>query len=215
MKTFSVLTAIMLFCVCISTAQEKFEIRLVPTNVSHASDVLCFDTQFKNISDMDVEFAGQNYRLFYDALQLKFQKSAIKSHLPKETYGMIDLNQSLHNIDARGYGNLQFSQNLGFINYSLRTTDDLKKIITLPPHSGWLSTTNICFKATDPLGPMNLIWGRDGLTDGYATAFTEVAVLDENKIDKTAMIQVYQDFIKLSDGTSVNDPMVLQSTKNR
>ena len=65
------------------------------------------------------------------------------------------------------------------------------------------------------MGPINLIWGRDGLTDGYATAFMEVALLDENFIDQTAQIQVYQDYIKLSEDTGVNDPSVLQSAENR
>ena len=215
MKTIRLFFLLNLVCSVFLFGQDKFEIRLVPTSVGNTSDILCFDTQFKNISNNKVDIGGQNYRIYYDALQLKFNKNATKSYLPEQSYGSIDINQSLHNIDARGYGSLQFGQNLGFINYSLRTTDDVKKIVTLPPNSGWLSTTNVCFLAADPVGPINLIWGRDGLTDGYATAFTEIAVLDDDFIDKSAEIQVYQDFIKLADETGITDPTVLQSAENR
>ncbi|MEE9439775.1 MAG: hypothetical protein V3V14_12290 [Saprospiraceae bacterium] len=195
-------------------SQEKVEIRLVPTNVNKSADVLCFDTQFKNISNIDIKLAGQNYRLFYDALQLKFVDNDLTSLLVSKTYDKIDLNQSLHNIDARGYGNLKFAQNLGFLNYSVRMTDNQEEIVTLPAFSPWLSTTNICFQATNSQGSLNIVWAREGLTGGYATAYTEISILDEDKVSSPALIQIYQDFIKLSDGTGVNDPMILQSTQN-
>lgn len=199
----------------VTFSQEKFEIRLVPTNAGDDPGIVCFDTQFKNTSDQRIELAGQNYRLFYDALQLKYLDDRdVRSYLPASTYDEVDLNQALHNIDARGYGNLLFSQNLGFINYSIRLTEDHSKVVSLPAESGWLSTSNICFQLNDNYGTVSLIWAREGLTDGYATAFTEVSVLDNDELDKPAMIQIYQDYIKLSDGTGVNDPAVLQSTQN-
>ncbi len=214
MKRISILLCFIMCTLVSLLSQEKLELRLVPTNVSESSEILCFDTQFKNISDKKIKLAGQNYRLFYDALQLKFKGDNLKSLLPEQTYGSVDMNQSLHNIDARGYGNLKFGQNLGFLNYSIRMTEEDEELITLPPYSPWLSTTNICFQATDALGPINIIWAREGLTSGYATAFTEISALDENDMSHPVLIQVYQDFIKLSDGTGVNGPMVLQSTQN-
>ena len=195
-------------------AQEKLEIRLVPTNVSESADVLCFDTQFKNISDHNIVLADQNYRMFYDALQLKLIDGRMKSFLPKTSYEEIDLNQSLHNIDARGYGDLKFGQNLGFINYTIKMTDEKDDAITLPAFSPWMSTSNLCFQANDVMGPVNIVWAREGLTSGYATAFTEISSFDKNQDNSPVLIQIYQDFIKLSDGTGVNDPMVLQSTQN-
>jgi len=214
MKSINLFVSLILVFSSFLNAQEDFEVRLVPTNNGDNPKVICFDTQFKNISEKDVKLSGQNYRLYYDALQLKFLKPLLQSYLPENSYGNVDINQSLHNIDARGYGNLKFSQNLGFINYSIRSTEDTDKIIVLPSFSGWLSTTNICFQATDPLGPKNIIWARQGLTNGYATAFTELSVLDDNENSYPGIIQIYQDYIKLSEGKAVNDPMVLQTTTN-
>ena len=214
MKRIYLLLCIILCAISNILSQAKLELRLVPTNISESADVLCFDTQFKNISDTDINLAGQNYRLFYDALQLKFKPSHLKSLLPSKTYGNIDMNQSLHNIDARGYGNLKFGQNLGFLNYSLRISEDKEEMIILPPFSPWISTTNVCFQASDRLGAVNIVWAREGLTSGYATAYTEISSLDNSEQSQPVLIQVYQDYIKLSDGTGVNDPMVLQSTQN-
>ena len=214
MKRIYLLLCIIICATSKILSQAKLELRLVPTNISESADVLCFDTQFKNISDTDINLAGQNYRFFYDALQLKFKPSHLKSLLPSKTYGNIDMNQSLHNIDARGYGNLKFGQNLGFLNYSLRISEDKEEMITLPPFSPWISTTNVCFQASDRLGAVNIVWAREGLTSGYATAYTEISSLDNSEQSQPVLIQVYQDYIKLSDGTGVNDPMVLQSTQN-
>ena len=124
MKRISILLCFIMCTLVSLRSQEKLELRLVPTNVSESSEILCFDTQFKNISDKKIKLAGQNYRLFYDALQLKFKGDNLKSLLPEQTYGSVDMNQSLHNIDARGYGNLKFGQNLGFLNYSIRMTEE-------------------------------------------------------------------------------------------
>ena len=72
MKRISILLCFIMCTLVSLLSQEKLELRLVPTNVSESSEILCFDTQFKNISDKKIKLAGQNYRLFYDALQLKF-----------------------------------------------------------------------------------------------------------------------------------------------
>ena len=121
MKKITFITFLFLICISQIISQERFEVRLVPTNTHDHPEVACFDTQFKNISSEDVVLGGQNYRLFFDALQLDFlEEEGIKSYLAETTYNEPDLNQSLQNIDARGYGSLQFSENLGFINYSIR-----------------------------------------------------------------------------------------------
>jgi len=200
----------------ISYTQSKLEIRLVPTNSGNSAEILCFDTQFKNISEETIPLADQNYRLFYDSKRLELEDAKLKSFLPRSSYESLDINQTLHDIDARGYGDLKFSQNLGFINYSIKAldTDQTDNVITLPPNSPWMSTTNICFNTNDVLGPVNIVWARDGLTDGYATAYTEISQYQDEKQTSPVLIQIYHDFVKLSDGTGVNDPMVLQSTQN-
>lgn len=206
-------------CLCIVVfssllSQDKVEIRLIQTNYGASQDITCFDTQIKNISNNELNLADQNYRIFYDALQLKSIDQKIQCLLPKQTYAEVDLNQSLHNIDARGYGDLKFDQNLGFLNYSIRMNDDHGKITALSPHSSWISTTNICFKTTDPQGPINIVWARKGLTQGYATAYTEISSIKQSTLSHPVEIQVFQDYIRLSDGTEVNNSSILQAAQN-
>lgn len=195
------------------SGQEKFEIRFVSTGVGIQSNTLCFDTQYKNISQTAITLGGQNYRIYYDALQLKVSKETIKSLLSQWSYEAVDVNQTFHNIDARGYGDLSFSQNLAFINYSIRTADDLSHTVKLEPNSGWLSTSNVCFVINNSAHPLKLLWAREGLTDGYATAFTEISVIDNYSIDKIAQIQVYQDYNKQINSSDL-DPVLQQSVQN-
>ncbi|WP_297925446.1 hypothetical protein, partial [uncultured Agitococcus sp.] len=76
------------------------------------SDENCFNISVENTSSNDVNLAGQNYRLYYDAGNAKFIEKSLISYLPKG-YTPIEIVQNLVG-NASGYGMLPFENSLGF-----------------------------------------------------------------------------------------------------
>lgn len=162
-----------------------------------ASDVLeeakiCINIQAKSTNGQLINLGTQNYRFYYDASQLRFLRNKSKSVLPSDHYSDLKVVQAVHNSDASGYGNLEFSQTLGFVNMNIHEMGDLSGLIQLPSEY-WLTTTVVCFESQvrDPI--INMVWGRSGLTEGYATAFTRIGSVTSEGMVNVVTID-YEDF---------------------
>ena len=177
MKNFTttLLGFFMLFLGIKGTAQNHYHIRLNPLETSPAKQA-CFDIQLSSADGSDINLAGQNYRLYYDAEKFRFSNSA--SLLPKAQYGDAVIKDKLANIDAGGTGKLSYETHLGFVNLGIDLNDIQNGGIELPANGDWVSTVQICFEGPSEgldLKDFRLDWARKELTKDYATAFVEVA----------------------------------------
>lgn len=138
------------------------------------SDASCYDISIENTTSKDIRLAGQNYRIYYSAENSSFNAHGLKSYLPKE-FTTMSIVQNMVG-DATGYGALPFEKNLGFINLATDYHLDSKKYLTIDAYTDY-TVAQICFTDNPP---SELVWAAPGLTDGYATAFNEMAQVMEN-----------------------------------
>lgn len=161
-------------------AQNQYHIRLKSTDIA-PSNSLCYDVQLASASQRDLNLAGQNYRLYYDAEYFNFSTQLSKSLLPPEQYTALIIKDNLRNIDASGTGILPFESHLGFLNFGNDLTNEAQKALILPASGEWISTTTLCFDIinpaamSNPLSSMEIIWARAALTADFATAYVEIA----------------------------------------
>ena len=178
---------------------------------NETSDMDCFDVQVR-LPDHEVVptiLGSQNYRIYYDASTLRFLRDHTVSHLNGHGYTDVRIIQAIHNSNAAGYGNLEFGESLGFINMSISDSGNPEVLLSLS--QAWLSCAEICFEnsASDNLG--NIVFARQGLTDGYATAFTGISIFVDSKSEE-ATISNYGDIH--SESTSSSDIMVNNDLRN-
>ncbi len=155
---------------------------------------VCYNIQLAAADGIDLNLAGQNYRLFFDASELSFTSSV--SLLPEGIYDNFIIRKKVSQVSAEGLGSLPFNQHLGFLNISI----DLKEIEqggrVLSRSGDWVSTCQICF---DKLGSITsskeetIIWAREELTNKYASAYVEVAEWLEKNVTVPAKVAIYND----------------------
>lgn len=161
-------------------AQQEYSVRLNMLTQSNEKQI-CYNIQLASAALTDFNLAGQNYRLYYDTGNFRFNKTSSQSLLPKNKYSPLVIKDNLTGIDATGVGTLPFESSLGFLNIGTDLNDTQNGGIILPSSGEWISTAQICF---DFVGDetsfytttkTELFWARPELTATYATAYLEVA----------------------------------------
>jgi len=182
MKKYTIyLTGVLFFANAMTLfAQNHYNIRLSPNQVSPLGKV-CYEVQLASADGVELNLAGQNYRLYYNANQLSYDEVISQNLLPKEKYSDLIIKDNLQNMDARGAGPIDFDSHLSFLNVG----NDLKDVenggISLPADGNWVSTSNICFQIKENNNQIEIAtdygihWARPELTKSYATAYVEVA----------------------------------------
>lgn len=202
---------ILLFFTLISTlgdAQDtKASILLAPTD-SNEKKVQCFDIRI--MINNDGYLGTQNYRLYYDASQMRYLRDRSNSKLTETGYSDLMTNQVVHNANAYGYGNLEYSATLGFINVSILGDNAVEKLSPMKSHS-WKTSSEICFEMSENAKTGNIVWARPELTAGYSSAFTEVS-LTENNLTFSAHISTYFD---IQENLSQKEKSVLSSNNQQ
>jgi hypothetical protein len=115
-------------------------------------------------------------------------------------------NQVVHNANAYGYGNLEYSATLGFVNISILGENSVELLSPMKSHE-WKTSSEICFEMLENAKTGNVVWARPELTSGYSSAFTEIS-LTENNINISATITGYFD---LQENLSQKEKKVLSS----
>lgn len=140
------------------------------------SKATCYDIMIENTSAEDVHLAGQNYRIYYSADNNSFKPNELTSYLPK-SFTAMNVVQNMVGA-ATGYGALPFEKNLGFINLATDYHLESERYLTIDAYTDY-KVAQICF--TD-YAPREIVWAAPGVTDGYATAFNEMAHVMENGV---------------------------------
>jgi len=190
------LTGVLLFVNTIAIfAQNHYNIRLSPNEVSPLGK-LCYELQLASADGVELNLAGQNYRLYYDANQLNYDEGASQNLLPKEKYTDLRIKDNLQNMDARGAGPFGFDGHLSFLNLGNDLKDEEIGGITLPADGNWVSTANVCFQINnqaETAKDYGLYWARPELTKSYATAYVEIAEWVSPGQTKPAKASIYFD----------------------
>lgn len=169
--------SILLLCIYSINYAQNIDIRFKRDSVNCEIGSVCYVTQIKPNGTMPINLGGQNYRIFYNSSLAK--TTSVVSLLPSQ-YGALSLVQDLKDVDASSVGGpLSFEATLGFLNYAIDLSDVQNGGVEITMEE-WYPTTRICFNVEpevfeNPELCLEAVWGRDGVTDLYATAFMEVS----------------------------------------
>ena len=162
--------------------------------------IRCYNIVLEAQGSNPILLAGQNYRLYYNSDGVLMQENSIKSFLPANSYLPLKLVQHYFDMDASGFGVLPYENNLGFINiatdYNLTSSEPVVLKKGAP-----FNVAEICFDVKDGVSPQ-MTWAQDPLTHTYATAFVELAKL-EDKILRPAPISSFNIVTKNITNTQV------------
>jgi Calx-beta domain len=166
-----------LVLISIELSGQNYDTRFALSSINCETKQVCYHVQLRPNGAGSFNLAGQNYRIFYNSSLASFTSG--QSLLPSQ-YGEYTMVQNVQGANAGEMnGPLDFEATLGFLNYAVDLNDTQNGGINLPANE-WTSTSNLCFTVEyEVLNNINscieLIWGRAGLTDMYATAFVEVS----------------------------------------
>lgn len=200
MKKYIYLLIIMLFCFNSTdiSAQHHYNVRLIE-NPSASIDEICYALQLASADGVDLNLAGQNYRMYYDASKLKYSIGQSSSLLPNQFYTKLVIKDNIVDIDASGVGPLSFNNHLSFLNIGNDLKDEAIGGIVLPASGDWINTANVCFRIiknenpTETTNDYGIYWARPELTQSYATAYLQVAEWVEPGVTKPAKAAMYID----------------------
>ncbi len=153
MRIYSIFLAALFSCLML-TGQKPVDIMLKSS--PSKDQAKCFDIQLRSPAGHDIDLAGQNYRIFYNANHVSFLEDRISHNLDRETYGKMDV---INTVD----------DNIGFVSLSLDSRVLTDKIVKLDRSGDWAKTLNVCF-SHDKKSSVDLTWAHAEKTSRFATA---------------------------------------------
>jgi Secretion system C-terminal sorting domain len=163
----------------------------------------CYHITLTNQGSKTIALAGQNYRLYYNSETAMLSESTVKTLLPAQ-YTPLKLVQHHFDADASGFGVLPYEAHLGFINLATDLNLDAAKAISLRVGEP-VAIAQMCFDASAGAMP-EINWAQDDLTHTYATAFVELAMVDDQGMTKKAPVNEYR--VKNSEVSSLQEASV-------
>ena len=161
-----------LFSVSALSASE-LEVRFDKAQYDEVKQELYVNVQLRNRSQADLSLAGQNYRFYYDSEVLTLDTEASASALTGRKYTELSLEDHKSGIQADQVNQVTFDDNLGFVNFSI-DLHDLKDGGEILSTDEWTTVARLKFEVKQEDVGYDLVWGRRGATDLYATAFVEL-----------------------------------------
>lgn len=174
MRNLSCILILLLFAYAKAFSQIQLNLEKF---ITQEPNLHVYSVSITNKSNSKINVAGHNLRIFYDAKTSKFVPEKLVSFLP-ESYVTLKVVQNIVG-NAKGFGTLAFEQNLGFINLATDYKLESDKIISLNVNESFI-IAQLYFEGE----PNEFVFGQDGITNGYATAFNEFAQLKDKKLQK-------------------------------
>lgn len=179
--------AALLFVATFSNA-SNIELRFVEADYNTTSQELYVDIQLRNTEVGQIVLAGQNYRFYYDSEVLSLDETASESSLPSDTYGALKFENHIQNVKANHVNQLSFDDNLGFVNFAIDLTDNENGGVYVNKDE-WTTVATLKFTVLEIEKRYDVVWGRKGVSDLYATAFVELGEwVGSNVIDKVNIV---------------------------
>ena len=171
---------------------SSLELRFSEAAFNADAKELYVDIQVRNAHQGQIALAGQNYRFYYNSEVLSLDASASKSKLSEKNYSEPKFENHFENISADQVNQLSFDKDLGFANFAIDLTNNIEGGIRIG-NDTWTTVATLTFTVKNTNKNYDLVWGREGITDLYATAFVEIGEwTGENLIDKVD-IEFYGD----------------------
>lgn len=159
-------------------AQKPIDLKLTLKSVQARQS--CYDISVKTGSSDPIKLAGQNYRIFYDADNLNFLKSATQSALDPRSYSAPMINDT----DQNGIGLLSISID------GHKLTDET---ITLIDEDQWMKTMSICFGHESNLR-LHPTWADNERTSHLATAEVAISEWLDKDHHNVLDVLIHEDF---------------------
>lgn len=141
---------------------------------SKTSNILEVEVLVKNNDRSSLILAGQNIRVYYNSSAIRLNASNSASLLPTDRYSKIEFSHIAENMNADEVNQLAFDNNMGFVSFSINLEDLKNGGISMNNNNGWVAIARLQFTVKSQEA-FQLVFGRDGKTDKYATAFVEMA----------------------------------------
>ena len=159
-------------------AQNKVSVSFEKKSIDYQNKIICYDLLLTNTGNADWNLSGQNYRLYYNSLDISIIPDSLISYLDMSDYSGLVVVQSLEDLDA-GFvdGNLPYEDNLGFLNCFIDLVDVNNGGVIVPVNNS-LSVAQLCFaiELSDPDEfCFELDCAEDPTTMGYANAFINIS----------------------------------------
>ena len=172
---------------------ENFKVQLKHLDDNERNSESCFNLQLSASQSDNIHLASQNYRLFYNSDNLSFIPNSLDLDLPNDKY-QLKLVQERKDVDASGMGQLEFEENLGFINFSVVLQNTQSGGVLIETNDNWMPVANMCFKVDDFSKEQSIVLARSQLTADYGRAFIELSYIGEDSKVETAVIASYTDY---------------------
>jgi archaellum component FlaF (FlaF/FlaG flagellin family) len=161
---------------CIATEQQFYGIRLSLGSLDCETNQVCYNVELKSEGKTSFLLGEQNYRLFYDSELASFVQGI--SDMAQNTFTPFTLLENTEDVNASNQGDLPFDDNLGFLDYSIGLSGFEPSTFEVPTNR-WVKTSTLCFNLAegvigDAASCFNVVWARDGITNGYKTTFVEI-----------------------------------------
>jgi len=178
---------VVLFACFSAYATSIVDVRLSQQSYDKSQEALYVNIEVRVDNAEQLILAGQNYRIYY----------------PSET---LSLNQKgvLEHVSAQGKGLIDFDEDLGFANFSVELLDNQKGGEKLNDADGWLTIATLKFDVIDSFEEVSMLWGREGLSADYATAFVQIAEWKAPLVTSAVEIDEYIDFNLALDAFSID-----------
>lgn len=180
---------LLLICCMASVVMGQVAVSLIEVGAEAASAQRCYHITLTNQGSKAIALAGQNYRLYYDSETAMLAEKSVQSMLPQQ-YTPMKLVQHHFDADASGFGVLPYDAHLGFINLATDLNLDAARALTLPVGKD-VAVAAMCFDVAEGVTPQ-ITWAQDNLTHTYATAFVELALMDDKGMTTKGAISTYK-----------------------
>jgi hypothetical protein len=194
MRTLLNLTFAFFLLITAASANNQIDLRLTPAAIDIDQRTLFVNVEIRYNERGSINLGGQNYRFFYDSELLKLNVDGSESVLPTTKYTDLTLVEHMEGINADEVGQLNFDDALGYVNFSIDLLKNNEGGIQV--HGGkdaWFTVATLHFELNSTDDMAEIVWGREGMSDGYATAFVEVSEWIQPYVMRALDVNNYKD----------------------
>jgi len=194
LQRFLVVLTVLFFTFSATYATSVVDVRLSHNSLDKDNQTLYVNIDVRVDNGDRMILAGQNYRIYYPSEMLSLNEQGSKSQLSSQKYSKIQFSNVLENVEALGEGAISFDDNLGFANFSVELLDNQRGGSALSDHDGWVTIATLKFDVLADFSEVSMVWGREGMSESYATAFVEIAEWEAPQKTSSVVIDEYIDF---------------------
>ena len=197
-RSFKILNALafMMIALCgtnvVMAGNDAIDLRLTVAKYDANASKIYVNVEVRYNDAGELSLGSQNYRFYYDSETLDLIADKSTQRLSYD-YGQITFEESHKGIDVDYVDQLSFDDNLGFANFSIPLINNKEGGVKLSKKESWVSTATLVFDVLKTAETYNIVWGREGVTDLYATAFVQVGAWRSQNVEETINVNLFED----------------------